>query len=211
LSDFWFMLLSQTESPSPGGVPESYRPYIFLAGIVVLTLVIMRSTIRRIRQSRQRSQKSVKERVQDLTAPQEMYSSIGNLMAELAELSRQINGQIDTRCAKLEILLKQADQTIGKLEQGNACRSNAVSGVSPIVSAAEKPILPVHGSTTVPRQSSLPPESSTLSHVEAAQRQEILDLAAKGMAPVSIAKVLNRPVGEIELILSLNGKKTPPL
>jgi len=207
-------LLSQAEPSPVGGTLDTYRPYIFIAGIVVLTIVIMRSTIRRIQKSRARSQKSVKERVQDLTGTQEMYSSMGNLMAELAELSRQINGQIDTRCAKLEILLKQADQAIEKLQslQGNLPISKADPEDTKRSKDSGEPPHRIFreslssSSEAKPVFSENPPASTP----ETAQVREVLNLSAKGMSPVSIAKVLNRPVGEIELILSLNGKKNPP-
>jgi hypothetical protein len=119
--------------------------------------------------------------------PREMYDQLNSLMAELATLSRQINGELDTRCAKLGVLLRQVDEKIARYEQLRQENSPSPSITSVPNNIIEEPNLGEENEETL----------------------QILNLAGKGMSPVAIAKSLDRPVGEIQLILSLNRGKEP--
>ncbi len=45
---------------------------------------------------------------------------MSNVLVELSEMARQITAQLDTRAAKLEALIQEADQKIARLEQGSS-------------------------------------------------------------------------------------------
>ena len=84
-----------------------------------------------------------------------------SLLVELSEMARTISGQLDTRSAKLELLLQEADEKIAALQR---------LGTGPRTGTArpfEDP--PVRSRTAAP----------------------------------DIARQLNRPRGEVELILAL--------
>jgi len=95
-----------------------------------------------------------------------------NVLEELAELARQISNQLDTRAARLELLIKQADEKIAQLKG-----------------------LPV-GKAAAQDQPSPPAQAD-------ARYVEIYRLSDSGQSTVQIAQQLNRPQGEIELILAL--------
>jgi hypothetical protein len=97
-----------------------------------------------------------------------------NVLVEMAELARQISAQMDTRASKLEVLLKEADQKIATLQT----LSRGAPGPAPAAPPAEMP-------ADDPR------------HVQ------VYELADQGRTPQQIAQQLNRPSGEIELILAL--------
>ncbi len=110
---------------------------------------------------------------------------MSNLLVELSAMARQITAQIDTRSAKLELLIKEADEKIAQLRE-----MTQGTRVSPYAMAA--PIAPRSKAPEVP--------------VEAAH-SEIYSLADEGRSPREIAAQLGRQDGEIELILALRSAR----
>ena len=213
-----------------GSPLENIRPFLFVVGIVVAAFMLMRWSQKRIRQNQNRRTLSVQERVDQTRQGLEIYTQIGELMSQLADLSRQINGQIDTRIAKLELLLGEADQTIARLEKisGNNTHINDNSdfhpkqdGIEALRKISEKyhQIGLTQPAETPPSNLDSKPESDVPNLINETQtqkpnkskilleNQQIIRLSQQGMSSVEIAQKLNRPVGEIELILALNGKK----
>ncbi len=114
-----------------------------------------------------------------------------NLLVELSEMTRQMNAQVDTRAAKLDELIKQADQriaTLRQLEGKPAVQDFAISD-TPV----DAPIQPVQAGLA-PEPPMAEPDS---------RHAEIYSLADQGRDAREIASRLNRPSGEVELILAL--------
>lgn len=220
------ILIAQEAGKSP---LSDYKPYLWAAAIALLAFFLLQRTQRRIARSQKDKQLSVQERVAKKFDGSDIYSQISGQMAQLAELSRQINGQIDTRVAKLEILIAEAERAILKLEkltgkspheitealanshadQDAATAIKAISEKfqnSPQDSQEQKSL----SEEEIQDQNELEEilESGVSSFEKTSNNQEILDLADKGLSAVQIAQKFNRPVGEIELVLSLSGKKT---
>ncbi len=106
-----------------------------------------------------------------------------NLLVDLNEMARQMNAQIDTRAAKLEQLIKEADERIAKLKQQPTPMSFQPTE---------------YASTPAPP----PPEPEPATPIDP-RHAEIYSLADMGQDAKEIAARLNRPSGEIELILAL--------
>jgi hypothetical protein len=107
-----------------------------------------------------------------------------NLLVELSEMARQVTAGLDTRAAKLDALIREADEkiaTLAALQQAAATNHHAPAAAEP----SPAPIPPPCAYEPDPR------------HVE------IYTLADQGQTPSQIAGQLNRPNGEIELILAL--------
>ena len=103
-----------------------------------------------------------------------------SLLVELSEMARQITAQLDTRSAKLEALIHEADEKISLLRQGGE-----ISAQTPIAK-------------TVPPQ-------WTAASIDP-QHEAVYALADQGKATAEIARQLNRPSGEVELILALRAR-----
>ncbi len=206
------------------------KSFLYIAAIVLAALLMMRWAQRRSEQSRRRSLLSVRERVSQMKAGTDIHSQIGELMGQLADLSRQINGEIDTRLAKLEILLRDADQTISQLEKltGKESKTQPLPPSEPTGKGAEAirkitedfqqpkraessktstPMTEKTNKTEEKSEESESPASSQNNVKNSIEKQQILEMSEQGMSPVEIAQELNRPIGEIELILALKGKK----
>jgi hypothetical protein len=106
-----------------------------------------------------------------------------NLLVDLNEMARQIGAQLDTRAARLEALIREADAKIAQLR-----------GAGP------------HGSSdhATPDHASSPETiASAPVSVASPHHAEVYALADEGRGAKEIAATLNRPSGEIELILAL--------
>ncbi len=112
------------------------------------------------------------------------------LIVELSNMSRQMTAQLDTRAAKLQALLADADRKIAALEQA--------SGDVPtrLPRDAESPIVesPVRARDDVDDE----PDP---------RHQEIYALADQGRGSHEIATQLNRPDNEVQLILALRRRQ----
>lgn len=119
-----------------------------------------------------------------------------SLLVDLSEMARQISGQLDSRAAKLEVLIQQADQRLAALQSINAppIASEALPHVPSILEPVSPPMVIV-----IPEE--LPfPEPIDPAHMQ------IYSLSDDGRNAGEIALEMARPKGEIELILALRGK-----
>jgi uncharacterized membrane-anchored protein YhcB (DUF1043 family) len=115
-----------------------------------------------------------------------------NLLVELAEMARQISAQLDTRAAKLEQLIQDADRRLEALGQAVRAAGNG---------AASDEAEPAHSASShAPNSQSSPPEQPDPRHAQ------VYALADAGRDAHQIAAALGRPEGEVELILALRGR-----
>lgn len=121
-----------------------------------------------------------------LAGQREMERQMTELLVELEQMARHMTAQLETRTQKLELLIKEADQKITLLQ-----------GV------AENAPVPVNGSIF----SETPPELATVAVLDSRHAQ-VYDLADAGQPAHQIAQHLDRPQGEIELILALRRRGT---
>jgi hypothetical protein len=112
-----------------------------------------------------------------------------NVLVEMSEMARQISAQLDTRTAKLEALIREADEKIAAL--GNAS--------SPAPAPTPSPSKP----RPMPLATELPISTSADQPILDPGHALVYALADKGRTSKEIAQELNRPSGEIELILAL--------
>lgn len=129
-----------------------------------------------------------------------------NLIVELSNMARQITGQLDTRAAKLEMLIQEANQKIATLQRANDAQRSPLTPFE--MEDDSQPAAPTVAESAPPEPPSpwpadpLPPPTPTHDPVQQ-RHQRIYELADQGLTPQQIAGELNRPAGEIELILAL--------
>jgi hypothetical protein len=184
-------------SPIHFSQDDSTQWVVLCVGVLATLYLVMRG---RIKQKR----KDPFERPAAFGVAQQrqVERDIGNLMVEMLETARQMTAQLDTRAARLEMLMKEAD---GRL---TALKSAAAGATPTAASAAERPIMAapgitLHSSTSavvlqfdpmVAMRPETPPDP---------RHSEIYAMADQGRTPQDIARQLNRPNGEVELILAL--------
>ena len=112
-----------------------------------------------------------------------LRQDLQELTAELQDLARKISADIDTRFAKLESAMRDADRRIATLHRLN--RKPLSKSAAPARPAGEQQ----GGSND-------------------ARHNIVYELADAGFTPMEIARDLGKTTGEIELILNLR-PKTP--
>jgi hypothetical protein len=120
---------------------------------------------------------------------------VSNLLVELAEMTRQMTGQIDTRAAKLEALIQEADEKIQTLR---SLGHGGHSGTAPHGVLVEAKLLEADAVRMRPADDAVGPIDP--------RHAEVYDLADEGQSAQDIARHTGRPSGEVELILALRGR-----
>ena len=157
------------------GEGSDAMPWMLVLGIVVLAFFMLVRTRRKVRESQAKSGLSVDERVARHSHREGtiVADHINELMAELADLSRQINGQLDTRLARLDILLQEADERISQLERsGSRNGSGRARLAEPVTSEAV---------LAEPMESDVPlAEAGHSDRVESVESESSLDASGPG-------------------------------
>jgi hypothetical protein len=181
---------------SPFDDPTTKWMVIGLAIITILYAVLRPAMRRKDPMSRLNKTKPTSSLAQQRAAERDM----SNLLVELSEMARQITAQLDTRAAKLQSLLEDADARINELKSLGATTDsvrsdNGVPGEADCPFPGPRPSSPA--STAASEGSLTEPEPINPRYAE------IYTLADDGLTPHEIAQRLGRPNGEIQLILAL--------
>ena len=136
----------------------------------------------------------------DLARQRATERQLESLLVELESMSRAISGQLDTRAARLEALIAEADAKVAELRGAvDSARGEGGDGRRPVPA---DPFGPARRPPVEPpgrEESNLAPPSPRVDPTTA----EIYALSDGGQPSAAIAQKLNRPSGEIELILAL--------
>jgi C4-dicarboxylate-specific signal transduction histidine kinase len=144
-------------------------------GMIALSVayLVLRPMLRKRRDPLERSAP-----LQSLARQRAVERQMETLLVELSQMATQITSQLDTRAAKLEALIREADERITAAGRGGF----------------------VH-TTRATRPEETPPDP---------RHAEVYALADQGRAAADIAHQLNRPSGEVELILALRPQISSP-
>lgn len=151
------------------------------AGVAAVAYVTF---IRPLRNKKKKDPLDRTPRPSSLAQQRSVEREMNNLLLELSEMARHMTAQLDTRSAKLELLIKEADEKIAALKAAG-------------VTAAETPRIapPADRNFELPSTPAADPRHAV-----------VYQLADQGHSPRQIAQELGRPNGEIELILALRGE-----
>lgn len=128
-----------------------------------------------------------------LSSQRTVERDMQNLLVEYEQMIRNMTAGLDTRAAKLELLIREADEKLAALKAATAsgAGTGATTETLPTQSARrDAPAAPVPA-----------PPGPDPRHVE------IYDLSDQGLSAKDVARKLGRPSGEVELILALRGAR----
>jgi len=139
-----------------------------------------------------------------LARQREVEQQMNGLLVELSQMARQITAQLDTRAAKLDLLIKEADERLAALRAATAqVRDVAEMKSAPagenVVAAEEAAALQTFSAELTLAPAAPPPRLDE-------RHGDVYALADEGKTANEIARLLHRPAGEIELILALRPK-----
>ena len=189
-------LLFRLMTPAPGVVEVagmSTSQIVMLVLAVAGLTILMLSTRRRVREHQQQPRSTARARYAELERKASAKRDIEEVMLELDQLSRQVHGQLDTKFAKLEAVIRDADQRIDRLSR--LLQTASARPTCDLTLGVEDPHTP-------PTAPDLIPEDQP--------HTTIYRLADAGVPAPEIATKIDRPVGEVELILALRRTRAQP-
>jgi hypothetical protein len=201
-------------------VPDDKRPWIaLLVGMAAISFVLFKPRRRFGGAAKSHDPLEKPSNFGSLAQQRSVERQMQNLLVELSEMARQITGQLDTRAAKLETLIKDADERLAALRRASAAAPASASdqrapdfrvGAQQSFTFAS-PSQSIASSENVPTPPVTGPRL-TLTYSQAddgpdPRHAEIYRLADQGRGPKEIAATLGRPSGEIELILALRPRR----
>jgi hypothetical protein len=153
--------------------PNEIWTLVALGGFGLVYLMLLRPMMRR------KDPLDKPANFASLSQQRSVERQMQNLLVELSEMARQISAQLDTRAAKLELLIKEADEKIAAMKSSGNGAVEVHSEAQPRIELQSMPD---------PRHA------------------EVYAMADEGRDTGDIASLLGRPRGEIELILALRSK-----
>ncbi|HHN77636.1 MAG TPA: hypothetical protein ENK11_03040 [Phycisphaerales bacterium] len=149
---------------------------ILMAGGVLLMSVILLGRLRRGRRNRPSYTPTPREQIAAIRSRAADRAQTEAFKVEAHEFTRQLAAILDTKAARLEQLIRDADDRLARL------------------AAAERP------APTIPRES---PGARSIESPAPDEHERIYRLADAGMDAVEIARQTGKPTGQVELILAL--------
>jgi len=197
---------------------SSINPNLWWALIILAMTGLLLIQLRRRQSGSVTPRGSAREKLADLRDQRDIRQSMDDLLLQLEDLSRRINAQVDTKFLKLETVVRDADERIGRLEglieQINQMRTrlvgvaNARDPESPLPKSTNVAVAPASQTPTPnaavsqrpkPRAQKASPETDASDP----RVKRVYSLADAGKQPMHIAQDLDMPLGEVELILNL--------
>jgi hypothetical protein len=204
------LLLDATAPTGGGGAGGSGGngppPWVLIAlgGLTILYLAF----IRPMRKGKKKPDPLERPAVRlSLAQQRAVEREMGNLLVEYEEMIRRMTAQVETRSAKLELLIREADEKIAALRAAAGGGDPGADGVPAKPRAEDVP--PAAGTVAenqpvpaLPAPAPADPAADAPAPPDA-RHTEVYRLADKGRSAGQIAAELDRPHGEIELILAL--------
>jgi hypothetical protein len=153
---------------------DSTQWLVLVVGVLATVYLVARGRMKKRKDPLERPSMS-------LSQQRQIERDMNGLMVEMLDTARQMTAQLDTRAARLEVLMKEADARLAALKAATGSPGSTV-----LTPASPLPVPPLSPET--------PPDP---------RHAEVYLMADQGRSPQEIARKLNRPNGEVELILAL--------
>lgn len=159
--------------------------------IVAVTFLTLLSISRRRREGGPSPRAYARELTGRLREEKAIHSDIAEIMLRLQQVAREINAQLDAKFIRLEQCIADADRRIERV--GGSPRPAAPRAILDVTVGEE---------STDERQAPDPPRKDLA-------RERIHAMMDRGMPSPDIARAVERPLGEVELMAAL--RKTRPI
>jgi uncharacterized protein DUF6115 len=146
------------------------------AGVLVLVMMTWFSLRKKL--NRRANHERVNPKQLTIQAEKRSKGRLESVMVDAEELSRRLAAHLDNKAARLEILLREADERIAQL-QGTTKESVAIDATHPF----------------------------DMTSVKDPRSRRILELASTGRSAVDISRELDEPIGTVELVLALRAQQ----
>ena len=175
----------------------SFLPLALVLCAVTISLLLLR---RRVRQSVD-PRESGQQMLERFRRQARVADSLDGMAIQLEELARRVSAQVDTRFAKLEAVIRDADERIARLEALLAATNGKQPPPAVTEHNAEQPA-PAAKPRRRGRSKARERDPDTIAAISPMHRQ-VLELRQQGRGADEIARALGLPLGEVEVILNL--------
>jgi hypothetical protein len=171
----------------PSNDPAAYIA-LLLGGMVLIYLAVLRPMMRKRKDPLENAPART-----GFAQQRAVERDMQHLLVEYEQMIRNMTAGLDTRAAKLELLISEADEKLAALRAATAAAADGLNTPGAPVHA-RAPANGLVGPAAAPPLASSGPDP---------RHAEVYALADEGLSPRDVARKLGRPNGEIELILAL--------
>jgi hypothetical protein len=191
------LVLLATSSFQFGNKDDMTQWVVLCVGVMATAYLVMRGRLRK----RQDPMARAATTGMGLSQQRQVERDISNLMVEMLETARHMTAQLDTRAARLEAIIVEADAKLAALKGALANESAS----APIPLPPDQPdAVPVGAPSSQESPAAEAPAPEMKPEAPPDPRHaDVYALADQGRSTGEIARSLNRPNGEVELILAL--------
>ena len=173
----------------PSDDPTAYVAML-LGGLVVIYLAVLRPMMRKKKDPLERPAARM-----GLGQQRAVERDMQHLLVEYEQMIRNMTAGLDTRAAKLEALIREADEKLAALRAANAAAAQSTNGSAPAIPAAFGPLFTPAGAENGTQAVSADPRTA-----------EVYALADQGLSIRDVARRVGIPHGEIELMLNVRAR-----
>jgi hypothetical protein len=166
---------------------------IALGGFALIYIVVLRPMVKKKKDPLERSSPS-SPIMRGLGQQRGLEREMQNLLVEYERMIRNMTAGLDTRAAKLEVLLHEADEKLAAMRAANSGMANPSFRRADPAPGGEDETL---NTLRTEQAAALDTPSFDPRHAD------VYALADQGLSAKAVARKLGRPDGEIELILAL--------
>jgi hypothetical protein len=192
-------LVAATPVPSPMSAAQWG---VLCAGALLIIYILLRSNRKRKADPLEKSPVRT-----SLAQQRSVERQMQTLLVELSEMARQVTAQLDTRSTKLALMIDDADEKAARLQRLlDECRATLDAARAPAPTTAPGPTpdpTPALAESTPKAEPPAFEPSLALPDESDARHQQVYAMADQGRSPSDIARQIDRPRGEIDLILAL--------
>jgi hypothetical protein len=182
------MILSATDNAAAGMTTL----LLVLCGIVIMIVLLRRHQFRSAT-----GRDMAREQLARIRDQNKLRNSLDELLVQLEEASRRVGAQLDTKFAKLETVIRDADDRLARLEHAlGPLGDRPAQTPASAEPAARRAQGRGGGRDRVP-------SDDTTSGPGDPRFQRVCELVDAGATPIQAAEELGMPLGEVELILNL--------
>lgn len=179
----------------PSLLAENFGGWLIVAGVGGLIVILFRNLRKHRKKSFTRSQQSPRERIDEI---QDRVSGMNDMHAMTARAQESVQvliTQLENKAARLEVLL---DTTEARIAEFDAKLDQMVTQSSPSTPHPTNRQPPRLAASQPPAQA----EADQAPTIDPLHKR-VHALADQGLDSVEIARQINRPTGQVDLILAL--------
>jgi hypothetical protein len=187
--------------------PPSHWAVIALGVLTILYVAVIRPMRKGRRKDPLEKMSESPRHSATLAQQRAVEREMGAVLVEYEEMIRRMTAQLDTRATKLQLLIDEADARLLQLKEASGGHIGAIPRETAQAGDALKSSAPGGAKEAA---AGLPGNGEDAAGAESfgGAYADVYDLADRGQSPRQIAQELNRPDGEIELILALRHSRS---